>query len=211
MFTGIIQETGRVKAVTREGGNASLVIESIITGARLDRGSSVAVNGVCLTVVNAEKSSFVAEVIEETLSRTNLGELGPGSPVNLEPPLTPESMLHGHLVQGHIDCTGRVTDIKRVDGSRIFVIQFPVDWSRYVIEKGSVAIDGISLTVIGCGEGSLSVAIIPHTLENTVLKYKKTGQSVNLEFDMIAKYVERMMAVRNGRLTYSFLKEHGFG
>jgi riboflavin synthase len=211
MFTGIIQETGRVKSFARKGGNAELAIESNIVGPKLEKGASAAVNGACLTVVEVKAGSFVVEVIGETLSRTNLGELEPGSPVNLEPPLTPESMLHGHLVQGHVDCTGKVSDIIRVDGSYNFEIQFPPDFSKFIIEKGSVAVDGISLTITACGQGVLSVAIIPHTMENTILRFKRIGGSVNLEFDMIAKYIEKMTAVGKGNLTYSFLKEHGFG
>ena len=211
MFTGIIQETGRVAAVTIAGGNSNLTIESNDVGSKLDTGSSVAVNGVCLTVVEKRKGSFVVEAIAETLSRTNLGELMPGSPVNLEPPLTAESLLHGHLVQGHVDCIGTVSGIKSIGGSQIFEIRFAEDFSRYVIEKGSVAVDGISLTVVECGNGLLSVAVIPHTLENTILRQKAIGESVNLEFDMIAKYIEKMMAVEKSELTYNFLKEHGFG
>lgn len=211
MFTGIIQETGKVRAVTSRGGNSNLAIESRIVRQKLAAGSSVAVNGVCLTVVEMAKSSFVVEAIEETLSRTNLGVLESGSPINLEPPVTPEGMLHGHLVQGHVDCTGKISDVKLIDGSHIFEIQFPADLSKYAVEKGSVAVDGISLTIVECGRGFFSVAVIPHTLENTILKYRRIGHSVNLEFDMIAKYIERLMAAGKSELTYSFLKEHGFG
>jgi riboflavin synthase len=211
MFTGIILETGKVRAVTNRGGNTNLAIESSIVRLKLETGSSVAVNGVCLTVVELAKGSFVVEAIEETLSRTNLGELQSGSPVNLEPPVTPEGMLHGHLVQGHVDCTGKVSDVRRIDGSHVFEIQFPADLGKYVVEKGSVAVDGISLTIVECGRGFFSVAAIPHTLENTILKYRIIGQSVNLEFDMIAKYIERLMVAGKSELTYSFLKEHGFG
>ncbi len=210
MFTGIIQEIAKVKSVVRSGGNLHLTISAEKTAPRLLLGSSVSVNGVCQTVISTAHDLFTVEAIDETLTRSNLGELREGAFVNLESPLTPSSLLDGHLVQGHVDCKGKILKIGRLEGSHVFTIEFPGDFDRYVVEKGSIAVDGISLTIASSSRGRLDLAVIPHTMKNTILGYKITGDTVNLEFDMIAKYVEKMVSPRNSKLTADFLKEHGY-
>lgn len=210
MFTGIIQDIGKVESATRREGNLVLRIGSERLSSKLEIGSSVNINGACQTVIESQKDSFTVETISETLEKTNLGDLKTGSAVNLELPLTPQSMLDGHLVQGHVDCTGRIAKITPLSGSTIFAIEYPREFDKYLIIKGSVAIDGISLTVTGTDSGSFEVAIIPHTLENTILNDKKVGDSVNLEFDMIARYIEKQMNSGKKELTIDFLEEHGF-
>jgi len=209
MFTGIILEIGRIESVTRRK-NLILRIDSKIVAPKLKIGDSVAVNGACQTVVETTESGFGMEAIEETLSRTNLGMLKSGDPVNLEAPLSATDMFSGHFVQGHIDCVGTIISLTPGKGSDVFTIGYPDSYNKYVIEKGSICVDGISLTVIEARNGAFSAAMIPHTLENTVMRYRKQGDTVNLEFDMIAKYVERMMSKERSELTFNFLKEHGF-
>ena len=211
MFTGIIQEIGRVEPVAKRGGNSAITVDSNKLVGKLDIGSSIAVNGVCLTVTELSEERFTAEAIEETLSRSNLGQLKSGSWVNLEAPLKPDDLLHGHLVQGHVDCTGTISRISRTGGSMIFAIDYPDEYGKFLIQKGSIAIDGISLTIAELSRGRLSVALIPHTMKNTNFKYKRPSDAVNLEFDMIAKYVERMATPENREITVNFLREHGFG
>ncbi len=211
MFTGIIQEIGRVEVMAGRGGNSAITVDSSKLIGKLDIGSSIAINGVCLTLTELSRRRFTVEAIEETLSRTNLGQLRTGSSVNLEAPLKPDDLLHGHLVQGHVDCTGAISRISRTGGSMIFAIDYPDEYGKFLIEKGSIAVDGISLTIAELSRGRFSVALIPHTMENTNFKYKKPGQAVNLEFDMIAKYVEKMATPENREITVNFLREHGFG
>ncbi len=211
MFTGIIQEIGRVKSIAGRGGNRAIAVDSSKLISKLDIGFSIAINGVCLTVTELSGEKFIVEAIGETLKRTNLGQLGTGSPVNMEVPLRPDDLLHGHLVQGHIDCTGIISRISRADGSVIFAIDYPAEYGKFLIEKGSIAVDGISLTTVELSDSHFTVALIPHTIENTNFKYRRSGETVNLEFDMIAKYVERMVMPGNRKLTVNFLKEHGFG
>jgi len=156
------------------------------------------------------KDFFKVDTIEESLKRTTLGDLKIGSKVNLEPPLTPSSLLDGHLVQGHVDCVGTITKITPKAGSTIFSISFADDYNKYIVEKGSIAIDGISLTVSNTSSNKFEVAIIPHSLENTILVNKQINDKVNLEFDIIAKYIERMTQPEKSKITIDFLKEHGF-
>jgi riboflavin synthase len=210
MFTGIIQEIGRVKSAVMSGGNITLDITAPKIAAKLDIGASVAINGACQTVVARDGEHFRVEAVRETLTRTNLGELKSGSPVNLELPLGLNDLLHGHLVQGHIDCLSAITKIKPIDGSTLFSFEYPREYEKYIIEKGSIAVDGISLTVTLVSTGSFTVSIIPHTVTSTTLRYKKIGNKVNLEFDMLAKYVEKMMSPKGNKIDYNFLKEHGF-
>lgn len=211
MFTGIIQEIGRVKSIARKGGNRAIAVDSSKLIDKLDIGFSIAINGVCLTVTELSEKEFTVEAIEETLKRTNFGRLGTGSPVNLEAPLRPDDLLHGHLVQGHIDCTGIISRISPADGSTIFAIDYLAEYGKFLIEKGSIAVDGISLTTVELSDSHFTVALIPHTIESTNFKYRKSGETVNLEFDMLARYVERMVMPGNRKLTVNFLKEHGFG
>jgi riboflavin synthase len=210
MFTGIIQDIGKVESAVKREGNLVLRITSDVLSSGLEIGASVSINGACQTVTELHNNSFVVEAISETLEKTDLGGLKTGSVVNLELPLTPQSLLDGHLVQGHIDCTGKISKISPQSGSVIFSIDYPREFDKYLIEKGSVAVDGISLTVTGTSSGSFETAIIPHTLKNTILANKKTGDKVNLEFDMIAKYIEKQRSSGKKELTIDFLKEHGF-
>ena len=211
MFTGIIQEIGRVRSIVRRGGNSTLTVDSARLSDKLDISSSIAINGACLTITELLEKQFTVEAIEETLLRTNLGRLKPGSWVNLEAPLRPDDLLHGHLVQGHVDCTGTLSRISQTGGSTIITIDYPERYGKFLIEKGSIAVDGISLTIAELSRGGFSAALIPHTMENTNLKYRRSGETVNLEFDMIAKYVERMTVPEHRDITVNFLREHGFG
>ena len=194
MFTGIIEELGRVRRIERREGGARLEIgaEAVLDDTRV--GDSIAVNGCCLTVVEAGDRWWAADAVIETLDRTALGVLEHGEPVNLERPLRLSDHLGGHLVQGHVDAVGRVeTRQPLADGSTRFAFSAPADVLRYVVEKGSIAVDGISLTVTGVGDEGFDVAVIPHTLAVTTLGHKHEGAAVNLEVDLIAKYVERLL------------------
>lgn len=194
MFTGIIEELGRVRAIERREGGARLDIEAetVLDDARV--GDSIAVNGCCLTVVDRGDRWWAADAVIETLDRTALGALERDEPVNLERPLRLSDHLGGHLVQGHVDAVGRVATRQPLpDGSTRFAFATPPDLLRYVVEKGSIAVDGISLTVTTVGDDSFDVAVIPHTLAVTTLGHKREGAAVNLEADLIAKYVERLL------------------
>jgi len=211
MFTGIIEEMGSVKALRREAGAArlSLSASKVLDGTVI--GDSICVNGVCLTVVVLGANEFSADVAVETLKVTNLGDLKSGSRVNLERALQLSARIGGHLVSGHVDAVGRIRE-KREEGNgwRIF-IDAPEAVLRYVIKKGSIAIDGISLTVADVDAKGFSVAMIPHTAKLTTLGYKSAGDSVNLESDIIGKYVERLLPGRtDGGVSLEMLKKSGF-
>jgi len=211
MFTGIVEEMGSVKALRREAGAArlSLAASTVLEGTAL--GDSISVNGVCLTVVEMGKSEFSADVAVETLKVTNLGELKAATKVNLERALQLSARIGGHLVTGHVDAVGRIRE-KREEGNgwRIF-IDAPETASRYIIKKGSVAVDGISLTVADVDKTGFSVAMIPHTAKLTTLGFKSAGDSVNLETDIIGKYVERLLSGRvEGGVSLELLKKTGF-
>lgn len=194
MFTGIIEELGRVRAIDRREGGARLEIAASTVLGDAGAGDSIAVNGCCLTVVDLGDGWWAADAVIETLERTALGSLERDDPVNLERPLRPSDHLGGHLVQGHVDGVGYVAARSPLaDGSTRFTFTAPSDALRYVVEKGSVAVDGISLTVAGLGDDSFDVAVIPHTLAVTTLGHKDPGAAVNLEADLIAKYVERLL------------------
>lgn len=211
MFTGIVEELGSVKALRREGGSARLTLsaKTVLSGTVL--GDSISVNGVCLTVVDMTAAEFSADVAVETLNVTNLGDLKIGARVNLERALQLSARIGGHLVSGHVDAVGRIRS-KREEGNgwRIF-IDAPESILRYVIRKGSIAVDGISLTVADTDSTGFSVAMIPHTAKLTTLGYKTAGDSVNLEVDIIGKYVERLLSgrVENG-VSLELLKKSGF-
>jgi riboflavin synthase len=191
MFTGIVAGGGRV-AESRPG---RLGIEHRPTAERLEIGASVAVNGVCLTVVETEGDVFYADVVPETRKRTNLGGLKPGDPVNLELPLTPNAMLDGHLVQGHVDATARIKEVASTELGKEVSIELPDNLARYVAEKGSIAVDGVSLTVVQVSDDKkqFKIAYIPHTLEETTAGAYQPGTLVNLEVDVVARYVERLV------------------
>jgi riboflavin synthase len=194
MFTGIVGGRGRV-AESRPG---RLGIQHQPTAETAAIGASVAVNGVCLTVVETEGDVFYADVVPETRKRTNLGRLKPGDPVNLELPLTPNALLDGHLVQGHVDATAHVKQVRQSELGKEVSIELPDELARYVAEKGSIAVDGVSLTVAGLSDDKheFTIAYIPHTLEETIAGGYQPGAEVNLEVDVVARYVERL--VRSG-------------
>lgn len=196
MFTGLVEETGALVALDRSATGARLTLRAplVATDARL--GDSVAVNGCCLTLTARDGDTLAFDLLAETLARTNLGELAPGAPVNLERALAAHARLGGHFVQGHIDTTSRVLGFEAVGADRRLEIALPAEFARYVAFKGSIAIDGISLTVAEVSAASFVVWIIPHTLGATNLKAAKTGDLVNLEFDLLAKYVERILGTR---------------
>jgi len=211
MFTGIVEEMGSVKALRREAGAARLAIAASTVLGNTAIGDSISVNGVCLTVVEMSADEFTADVAVETLSVTNLGELKAGARVNLERALQLSARIGGHLVSGHVDAVGRIRS-RREEGSgwRIF-FDAPDSVLRYVIKKGSIAIDGISLTVADVDRTGFSIAMIPHTAKLTTLGFKSAGDSVNLETDIIGKYIERLLSGRvEGGLTLEQLKSAGF-
>ena len=195
MFTGIVEERGRVETT----GGGRLVVEAHTIVRDSDVGASVSVNGVCLTVVERTDTSLRFDLSEQTLERTCLGDLRPGEPVNLERPVTLVARLGGHLVQGHVDGVGQVTRVE-VDGSggAHVSIRVPGELSRYVVERGSIAIDGVSLTIAAVDDDEITVALIPHTLAVTTLGLAAPGRRLNVEADVIARYVERSME-RSGR------------
>ena len=188
MFTGIVEELGAVKAAD----DGSLVIRASEVVSDVKVGDSIAVNGACLTVTTHDESSFSVDVVPETLRRTNLGELDAGSPVNLERSMPAYGRFGGHIVQGHVDATATIRSIESDGDALMVVFDAPTSIMRYVVEKGFIAVDGASLTIVNCDNFSFSVTIIPHTRENTVFKSKGVGDSVNLEVDIMAKYIERL-------------------
>jgi riboflavin synthase len=196
MFTGLIEEVGKVAAIDRVGEGARL---QIITGLPLEEirlGDSVAVNGVCLTVVQMGAGRLAFDVSPESMERTTFKGLRPGSPANLERALRVGDRLGGHLVSGHVDCMAVVRERREVSGNYFYSFHLPARHARYLIEKGSVAIDGISLTVNQVSDEGFSVNIIPHTADCTTLRYRKAGDQVNIEIDLIGKYVERLLSGR---------------
>ncbi|MDE5854859.1 MAG: riboflavin synthase [Ruminococcus sp.] len=212
MFTGIIEEVGTVKAVQRSGNNSFIRIQADKILSDVHLGDSIAVNGVCLTVTKFDGSIFQADVMNETLSRSSLGSLKTGSIVNLERAMSANGRFGGHIVSGHIDGTGNIINIKN-DGIAIwYTIKANNNIMRYIVEKGSVAIDGISLTVAEVGKNNFSVSIIPHTSGQTILSSKKVGDIVNLENDIIGKYIEKLMntAKSESVIDMNFLAERGF-
>lgn len=214
MFTGIIEEIGTVKNIQRNGINSFIVIEAKKVLEDVHLGDSIAVNGVCLTVTKTDGSIFQADVMNETLSRSSLGELRQGSKVNLERAMAANGRFGGHIVSGHIDGTGTITDIVN-DGIAIwYTISANADIMRYIVEKGSIAIDGISLTVARVTDRDFSLSVIPHTAEMTILSTKSKGERVNLENDIIGKYVEKLMKPaeksQNSGIDMSFLSKNGF-
>jgi riboflavin synthase len=194
MFTGLVEEVGAVRSVTPVGDGARVVIEASLVLEDAEIGASIAVNGCCLTVVEYDESSWAADAVPETLDRTNIGSLEPGDLVNLERPLAANGRYGGHVVQGHIDATAAISAIDELDdGSFRYTFELPPALADYVVEKGSVAIDGISLTVAGVDATSFSIAVIPHTHEVTTVGRRTVGDEVNVEADVLAKYVERLV------------------
>jgi riboflavin synthase len=196
MFTGIIEELGTVRSIEERGENARLVIGAQVVTEGTNHGDSIAVNGVCLTALDVTKDSFAADVSKETLQRSTLGNLKPGTPVNLERAVTPATRLGGHIVQGHVDARGQFAGVEDHGESWTLKIGFPKEIERYLVFKGSIAVEGISLTIAALADGYFEVAIIPKTWEVTNLSHLKSGDGVNLEVDVIGKYVERLLAFR---------------
>ena len=196
MFTGIVEELGEVEGVEHQHQAARLTIRGPAVTAGARHGDSIAVNGVCLTVVESGQGRFTADVMNETLLRSSLGSLAPGSRVNLERPVRLADRLGGHLVQGHVDGTGEVLDRAPAEHWELVRVSLPDDLARYVVQKGSITVDGVSLTVVEVGAGWFTVSLIPTTLALTTLGTKGPGELVNLEVDVIAKYVEKLMGAR---------------
>ena len=215
MFTGIVEETGSVVRVQKGAHSAVLTVQArkVLEGTRI--GDSIAVNGICLTVISMGPDTFTADVMHETLNRTGLSGLGPGSPVNLERAMPADGRFGGHIVSGHIDGVGRITDVRRDDTAVWYTVEAAPELLRLVVEKGSIALDGISLTVAATGRNTFSVSIIPHTAAQTVLGRRKAGDLVTLETDIIGKYVEKLMGREpelktQSAITREFLTRHGF-
>jgi riboflavin synthase len=198
MFTGIIEELGRVRSIERRGEGARLVIEAHTVAEGTREGDSIAVNGVCLTAIDVRRDSFAADGSRETLQRSTLGNLRSGSKVNLERAVTPATRLGGHIVQGHVDARGRFLHAAEHGGSWTVRIAYPTEIARYLVFKGSVAVEGISLTVAGLTDEYFEIAVIPKTWAVTNLSELHPNDEVNLEADIIAKYVERILAVGAG-------------
>jgi len=194
VFTGLVQELGRVAALDGAGNGARLTVDGAVAS-ELAVGDSVAVNGVCLTATEIANGGFSADVMAETLRRTSLGSVTPGSPVNLELPLRASDRLGGHVVQGHVDGLGTVAAIREEGFARVLTIAAEESLLRYVVAKGSIAVDGISLTVAAVDAAGFSVSLIPETLERTNLGAATAGTAVNLEVDVLAKYVEKLVEV----------------
>lgn len=216
MFTGIVEEMGSIRSIARGSKSAVLTIaaDKVLEKSRI--GDSIAVNGVCLTVTAIHDGQFMADVMAETLRRSSLGALSRGSKVNLERAMAADGRFGGHIVSGHIDGTGKVLSLKPEDNAVWVEIETKPAILKYIVEKGSIAIDGISLTVAGVTEKSFSVSVIPHTGSETTLLEKAVGDIVNLENDIIGKYVDRLLHFaeegQNGAagITMEFLAEHGF-
>ena len=206
MFTGIIEEIGRIASA--QSNNLVISASDVLQGIEL--GGSIAVNGVCLTVINFDSNSFSVDIMPETLKQTNLGLLGAGDEVNLERPVTLRKPLGGHLVQGHIDGTGRVTSITWDGEAMIIRFEAPLEVMRYLVKKGFIAVDGVSLTMASRDTSSFQVSIVDFTRRHTTLGSRQVGDIVNLEVDIIAKYVEQFSQPRSTGITVDFLQEQGF-
>ena len=213
MFTGIIEELGTIASVEPRAAGARLRVACGLVLADAFEGASIAVNGVCLTAVDLRAGSFAADLAPETLRRSNLGDLQAGSRVNLERPMSPGGRLSGHIVQGHVDGSGELIALESLGNDNWWMkVRVPDELDRWLVFKGSVAIDGISLTVASLEGGVLAVTIVPHTYENTNLKGRRPGDRLNIECDILAKYVEKLVArlQRPSGLTVERLREEGF-
>ena len=206
MFTGIVEEIGKVTSV--QPGNLVIAAGGVLHG--MEVGGSMAVNGVCLTITRLDNASFSADLMAETVKRSNLGLLRAGDKVNLERPLALGGRLGGHLVQGHIDATGRVASMRQYGEARLVRFEAPSEVMSYIVEKGFIAVDGLSLTVVDRDASSFQVSLVAYTRQNTTLGERQVGDLVNLEADIIAKYVERLDRARRSGITADFLQEHGF-
>ena len=206
MFTGIVEEVGKV--ILAQPGNLAISASDVIQ--EMELGGSISVNGACLTVTNFNDSTFYVDIVVETLRRTNLGLLRGGDKVNLERPLSLGGQLGGHLVQGHVDDMGRVASITKEEGAWLVSFEASPKVMQYIVEKGFITVDGISLTVVDCNTGSFQVSVVDYTRKHTILGDRQVGERVNLEVDIIAKYVEQLNQAGNRGITVDFLQEHGF-
>ena len=209
MFTGLIEEVGTISRIKRGSGIADIVIEAIKVTDDLKIGDSIAVNGACLTATAVESGSFTAQAVEETLQRTTLGYMKPGAAVNLERALRLGNRLGGHIVQGHVDGMGTVSSVRTTANYTLIGVSHDVSLNRYIVEKGSITVDGISLTVTFTRNGEFGISVIPHTLEETTLSILRVGDRVNLETDIIARYVEKLTGASDS-LTMSDLENMGY-
>lgn len=213
MFTGLVEELGRVRRTERQGDFQRLEIAATHVLADLAIGDSVNIDGACQTAVAVDESGFAVETVAETLGRTTLGTLRVGQEVNLERALRADQRLGGHMVLGHVDGVGRIRQLGARDQEHRVEIEPPPELARYIATKGSVAIDGISLTIAEVAAGAFTVAIIPHTFDNTTLSHRRVGDSVNLEVDVIARYVERLIggeAAASAGLSFEKLRDMGY-
>ena len=206
MFTGIVEEIGAVKSL--QAGRLTIAADSVLKGTKL--GDSINVNGACLTVTAIGGNTFSIDVMPETLRRTNLGALRPGEGVNLERALAADGRFGGHFVQGHADGTGRVSSVIPEGEALLMKVTAPSDIRRYVVERGFIAVDGVSLTVTHCDAVSFTVSLVGFTQQHTTLGHKKPGDVVNLEVDIIAKYVEKLAGEHKPGVNFEFLGKHGF-
>ena len=212
MFTGIIKATGKVTLLERRGGDVRMRVESPqLPWSEYELGESIAVNGVCLTAVELNDTGFDTDVSVETLDVTALGQLNVGARVNLEPALSLRDRLGGHLVSGHIDCKGKVAAIAADARSTRISVDIPEDYARYVAKKGSICIDGVSLTINEVSGCRFESNIIPHTATHTIIGDYAVGTVVNIEVDLLARYLERLLGNDGTGLTEEFLREHGYG
>ena len=211
MFTGIIKDRGTISAISRRGGDVRLTVSSPgLPWSEFEIGESIAVNGVCLTAVALHDDGFDTDVSVETLSVTGLGQLEVGSPVNLEPAISLGERLGGHLVSGHVDCTGTVASRASDARSIRLVIEIPEEYSRYVAKRGSVCVDGVSLTINEVSGNRFEINIIPHTTEVTIIDGYAVGTVVNVEVDMLARYIERLLGKDGDGISIDVLKAHGY-
>lgn len=215
MFTGIIEEIGIIKNVKKNNKSSIITIQGKKIFEDINIGDSISVNGVCLTVTTFSNEIFTADVMNETLSRSSLGSLQNGSYVNLERAMSASGRFGGHIVSGHIDGTGKIIKIKRDDNAIWYTVTVENNLIKYIVEKGSIAIDGISLTVVNVNENSFSVSIIPHTSQETILSHRLVGDIVNIENDIIGKYVEKLITFEKNKkdesnITMDFLINNGF-
>jgi len=206
LFTGIVEEVGRVTSA--QFGNLVIAVNKVLQGIEL--GGSIAVNGVCLTITSFNTASFSVDIMPETTERTNLGLLSAGDKVNLELPLTLGEQVGGHLVQGHVDATGKVASVAWEGGAVMIMFEAPPEVMRYIVEKGFIAVDGVSLTVVTRDASSFWVSLVDYTRRHTTLGDRQMGDLVNLEVDIMAKYVEQLSQPQRTGITTGFLQEHGF-
>ena len=213
MFTGLIETVGELVSIERRGASGSLTVKTSLPPEEISIGASIAVNGACLTVVRKGGGTITFDVSPETIDRTAFKRLSSGSPLNLERAMRLSDRLDGHLVSGHVDCVATVCERRETAGNIVFSFRFPADFGRYIAAKGSVAIDGISLTVNSVGPDSFSVNVIPHTRAKTTLLSKRVGDEVNIETDLICRYLERLLAGRalqSEGVTMELLSKNGF-